>query len=217
MLIKDIMTKSVVTVSSNTSVSDAKRIMKEYGFRRLPVVDDGKLLGVVTEARLERVSPKSTTPLLWQVAYVVSHTTVRDVMETKIVTIKPTATVEQGVALAQKNRVGSLIVVDKGKVVGITTTNDFFYNVVNPVLGLGEPGTRILVTGGGDGKTAEKVLACLNKFGIETKVIWIVESYADNKKAKKDIVFHIDVEDAAPVIEELSRCGFDATERARSV
>ncbi len=217
MLIKDVMTKGVITASSNTPVSDAKRIMKEHGFRRLPVVDDGKLVGVVTEARLERVSPKSTTPLLWQVAYIVSHTTVRDVMETKIITIKPTATVEQGVALAQKHHVGSLIVVDKGKVVGIVTTNDFFYHIVNPILGIGKPGTRILVTGAGDSKSAEKALACLNKFGIELDAIWIMEADPETKKAKKDIVFQVDTEDVTPIIEELNKCGFVATIRPRKI
>jgi len=217
MLIKDVMTKGVITASGDTPISDAKRIMKEHGFRRLPVVDDGKLVGVVTEARLDRVSPKSTTPLLWQVAYVVSHTTVRDVMETKIITIKPTATVEQGVALAQKNRVGSLIVVDEGKVVGIVTTNDFFYHIVNPILGMGEPGTRILVTGGGDSKTAEEILACLNKFGVELKVIWIMEADPENKKAQKDLVIQVDTEEVTPIIKELTRCGFGAKIRPRKI
>ena len=80
MLIKDIMTKNIVTISSDTSLGDAKKIMKEHKLRRIPVVDKGKLAGIVTEERLERVSPSSTAPLLWQVSYLISHTKVKDII-----------------------------------------------------------------------------------------------------------------------------------------
>lgn len=211
MLIKDVMIKNVITVPSSTPVGDAKKLMKEGGFRRLPVVDNGKLVGIATEARLERVSPKTATPLLWQITYVVSHTTVRDVMKKKVVTIKPDATVEHAVALAQRNKVGSLVVVEGGKVVGIVTTNDLFYKIVNPTLGLGESGTRLIVPGGGDGKSAEAIIACINKLGIGIKLIWTLPSYV---AGKKDIIIQLDTEDATGVIEELQNLGYSASVRA---
>ena len=212
MLIKDVMTKNVVTVPSSTPVNDAKKIMKEHGFRRLPVVDDGKLVGIVTEGSLERVSPKTTTPLLWQITYVISHTTVKDVMRKKVVTIKPNATVEQGVALAQRCKVGALVVVKEGKVVGITTTNDFFYKIVNSTLGLGESGARLIVPGGGDGKSAEAIIACINKLGVGIKLIWTLPSSVADRK---DIIIQLDIEDATGVIKELQNLGYSASVRAR--
>ena len=211
MLIKDIMTKNVITAPSNTPVNDAKKLMKEHGFRRLPVVDDGKLVGIVTEARLERVSPKTIAPLLWQITYVVSHTTLKDVMKKKVVTVKPTATVEQAVALAQRHEVGSLVVVERGKVVGIVTTNDLFYKIVNPTLGLGESGTRLIVPGGGDGKSAEAIIACINKLGIGIKLIWTLQSFVADRK---DIIIQLDTEDATGVIKELQNLGYSASIRA---
>jgi acetoin utilization protein AcuB len=211
MLVQDVMTKNVVTAPSNTPVNDAKKLMKEQGFRRLPVVDDGKLVGIVTEARLERVSPKTVAPLLWQITYVVSHTTLKDVMKKKVVTIKPTATVEQAVALAQRHKVGVLVVVEKGKVVGITTTNDFFYKIVNPTLGLGESGARLIVLGGGNGKSAEAIIACINKLGVGIKLIWTLPSYV---AGRKDIIIQLDTEDATGVIKELQNLGYSASVRA---
>ncbi len=119
MLVQGIMTRNVITVSPKTSVVDAQKIMKEHKFRRLPVVDDsGRLVGLVTESRLERVKPQTAVPLLWQITYLISHTTVGDVMRKKVVTVKPTDTVEQAVAKAQSNKVGTLIVIDKGKIIG---------------------------------------------------------------------------------------------------
>jgi len=212
MLIKDVMTKNVVTVPSSTPVNDAKKIMKEHGFRRLPVVDDGKLVGIVTEGSLERVSPKTTAPLLWQITYVISHTTVKDVMRKKVVTIKPNATVEQGVALAQRRKVGALVVVEEGKVVGITTTNDFFYKIVNSTLGLDESGARLIVPGGGDGKSAEAIIVCINKLGVGIKLIWTLPSSVADRK---DIIIQLDIEDATGVIKELQNLGYSASVRAR--
>jgi acetoin utilization protein AcuB len=61
MYVRDIMTTNVVTIPSSTSLADAKRIMEAHRFRRLPVVDKGKLVGIVTERRLEQVSPSKAT------------------------------------------------------------------------------------------------------------------------------------------------------------
>lgn len=212
MFIKDIMTKDVITVPSNTSIGDAKKIMKEHKFRRLPVVDKGKLMGIVTEDRLERVTPSSTAPFLWQVGYLISRTTVRDIMERNVVTISPEATVEQGVALAQSRRVGALIAVKAGKVVGIITTNDFFYNIINPLLGIGEPGTRIIVPGGGEGKAAQKIITIINKLGIAIEVLWTLSNAKSNKI---DIVIQLETDDASKVITELQNAGFPASIRPR--
>ena len=65
MLVHGVMTRNVVTVSPNTSVVDALKIMKEHNFSRLPVVDrNGRLVGLVTQNRLESVKPQTTASLM---------------------------------------------------------------------------------------------------------------------------------------------------------
>ena len=213
MLVKGIMTKSVITVSPNTSVVDAQKIMREHNFRRLPVVDDnGQLVGLVTESRLERVKPRTAAPLLWQISYLISHTNVRDVMRKRVVTVKPTDTVERAIAKAQSAKVGTVIVVDRGKIVGICTTNDFFYRIVNPTLGIGESGTRILINGGGDGNSAEKIISSINRLGVRIKLIWTSPS---STAKENDITLQLDTEDATRVIKELAELGYEAKVRQR--
>ena len=213
MLVRDVMTRNVITVSPITSVADALRIMKEHNFRRLPVVDDnGQPVGMVTESRLERVKPKTTSPFLWQIAYLMSRTTVGDVMRKRLVTVKPTDTVEQAVAKAQSAKVGTLTVVDRDKIVGICTTNDFFYRITNPTLGIGQSGTRILINGGGDGKSAEKIIRCINRLGVGIKLIWTPPS---STAEENDIILQLDTEDATRVIKELAELGYEATVRQR--
>ena len=212
MLVKGVMTRDVITVSKDTPVGDALKIMKEHGFRRLPVVDKGRLVGLVTEGRLERVKPRTSAPLLWQITYLISHTAVGDVMRKRVVTVKPTDTVEQAVAKAQSAKVGTLVVLDKDKIVGICTTNDFFYKIVNPTLGLGESGVRILINGGGDSKSAEKIISCINRLGVGIKLIWTSPS---STAKENDITLQLDTEDATNVIKELEKLGYPASIRAR--
>jgi len=70
MLVQDVMTRRVVTITPETTAVDALKIMKEHNFSRLPVVDDkGRLAGLVTERRLERIKPPTSTPRLLQITY----------------------------------------------------------------------------------------------------------------------------------------------------
>jgi acetoin utilization protein AcuB len=208
MLIIDVMTRNVITAKRDTPVAEAQKIMKEHNFRRLPVVDDeGRPIGIVTADRLERVKPPTTTPLLWQITYLLSRTTVGDVMRKRVVTVKPTDSVEQAIAKAQAAKVGTIIVVEKGKIVGICSTNDFFYGIVNPTLGIGESGSRIIVIGGGEGKQAEKIIGYINKLGIEIKVIWAIFSQIIKKN---NLVLHLETEDASNIVEELKKMGYEA-------
>jgi len=107
MYTKDIMTMNVVTIPSTTSITDAKRIMEAHNIRRLPVVDRGKLVGLVTERRLEQYTPSKATSLsVWEVSYILAKRTVKEIMEKNIITVTPDITVEEAVATAQNHGVG---------------------------------------------------------------------------------------------------------------
>ena len=105
-----------------------------------------------------------------------------------------------------------LMVVDGGQVVGISTTNDFFYKIVNPILGLGTPGTRIEVIGAGSGKGLEEVISTVNKQGLEIVTLHI-EMLPD--KAEKDICIHVDSNDVKELVNELKSKGYKVNLRKR--
>ena len=215
MLIRDIMTTNVVTLPSNTSIISAKRIMDSNKFRRLPVVDKGKLVGLVTADRLERFNLPQTAHGMWELTYGLAalyRTPVKQIMRKNVVIATPDMTVEEALAVAQTNRVGSLIVVDDGEVVGIVTTNDFFYRIVNKVLGVGESGRRILVDGGGEGKAMEEIISTINKHNLEIITLHII---AAPKATKKDIVVHLDCDDESKFVAELRDKGYKVELRKR--
>jgi acetoin utilization protein AcuB len=208
MLVIDVMTKDVITVNRNTPVLDALKIMHEHGFRRLPVIDEyGHPLGVVSQNAIEALKPQSGFPMIWQIGPWAAHHTVEEIMNKKIVTVKPTDTVEIATTKAQNAKVGSLLVIEDGKIVGVVTTNDIFYKVVNPTLGIGETGSRVVSVGGGTGQRAENIISAINRLGVEIKVIWSVYSQS-NKKF--NLVLHLAIDDARCVIGELTKLGYEA-------
>jgi len=213
MNVRDIMTTNVVTIPSSTSLADAKRIMEAHRFSRLPVVDKGKLVGIVTEHRLESVSPSKATSLtVWELTYLLEKTPVKKIMERDVVTVSPDMSAEESLAVAQGHKVGALVVVEDGRVVGIATTNDFFYKIVNPILGLGEPGSRIEVTGGGNGKALEEIISTVNKLGLEITTIHI-EQLPEAKA--RDVCVHVNSEDVKKLVSALKAKGYKVSVRQR--
>jgi acetoin utilization protein AcuB len=213
MNVRDIMTTNVVTIPSSISIADAKRIMEAHRIRRLPVVDKGKLVGIVTDRRLESVSPSKATSLtVWELSYLLDKTTVKEIMERDVITVSPDMSAEESLAVAQGNKVGALVVVEDGRVVGIATTNDFFYKIVNPILGLGQPGSRIEIIGGGEGKALEKIISTANKLGLEITTVHI-EQLPEAKE--KDVCVHVDTEDVSQLVSELKGKGYKVSVRRR--
>ncbi|MBW2077196.1 MAG: histidine kinase [Deltaproteobacteria bacterium] len=215
MFVKDVMTMNVVSIPSNTSIADAKRIMEAHKIRRLPVVDRGRLAGIVTERRLEQYTPsKSTSLSVWEIGYLLGNTPVKDIMEKNVVTVTPDMTVEEALGVAQNQGVGAVPVVENGRLVGIVTTNDFFYKIANPVLGIGMPGTRVEVIGKGRDTVIEDVVSLANKQGIRIITIHVI-SIAEEPGEKKDIVIHLDTEDTTAFVEETKKKGYEVIVRMR--
>jgi acetoin utilization protein AcuB len=213
MIVADIMTTNVVSVSSNTSLAEARRIMDAHRVRRLPVVDKGKLVGVVTSGALDRMGPSQlTTFSVHELGYLVNKITVQEVMRREVVTVTPDMTVEEAVALAQSKKVGMLVVVEGDKVVGVATTNDFFYKILNPILGINIPGTRIIVRNCNKGPDIEKVVATINKLKVGITNLFLIDL---PEAGKHDLVVHLDVENCTRCIEEIKKLGCPVEERAR--
>lgn len=211
MLVRDIMTSNVITISSDTPVFEAEKLMEFHKIERLPVVDRGKLVGLVTKDTLLKASPsKATSFSRGELYYLLSKLLVKDIMRKKVVTVSPDTTVEQAAATAQKNKVGCLLVLKGNKVVGIVTTNDFFYKILNPLLGIGESGKRIIVHGAGEPAGMRKVLEALAKADIEVKNFCSLKS---SKTGKKDFVLHLNTENVSSLLKQLKGLGFTVEER----
>jgi acetoin utilization protein AcuB len=112
MQIVNLMTSDPVTIHSHENLSKAKSIMDAGHFRRVPVVEDGRLVGILTERDLREYT-----------GYLES-TRVNAAMRTELVTVTPYGTVEDAARLMLKHKIGGLPIVADGKLVGIVTTSD---------------------------------------------------------------------------------------------
>ncbi len=210
MFVRDVMTYNVVTVPSTIPVLEAERLLESHKFERLPVVDKGKLVGLVTKDTLLKASPSPATSLSrGELLYVLSKLTVKEIMKKNVVAVTPDTTIEQATEIAQQNRVGCLVVLEGERVVGILTTNDIFYKVINPLFGIGEKGKRIIVYGAGEVEQMQKVFDCVKKMGLKIKNLW-----RPTGTEKKDLVLHMETEDVGKLVSQLKKEGFSAEERS---
>lgn len=127
-LVKDLMTRDVITISPDTSLAEAHHLMKSYGVRRLPVVEHGELIGIVTRGDIRGAEPSGATTLsIWEINYLLARTTVRDIMTPRPLTIQQSATVSEAAKLMLNKKISGLPVVDMaGNVIGILTESDIF-------------------------------------------------------------------------------------------
>jgi acetoin utilization protein AcuB len=145
MRVKDFMKTNVIAVPSNTSIYDALKIMKENNIKRMPIVDNGKLVGIVTRRGLKEATPsKATTLSIYELNYLLSKMTVKDVMRKKVITIPPDFSFEAAAYTMHKYQIGGLPVVEDKKLVGFVTSNDLFQVMVH-MNGLEMEASRITV------------------------------------------------------------------------
>ena len=120
------MTKNPMTVTADTKVDEVAHLMKKHNFRRLPVVDDGKLVGFLSDSDLMRVAPSPATTLSrYEINSLLAKICVRDIMKKDVVSVNVGATIEEAALIMYKNKIGGMPVVSNmGAVVGVVTETD---------------------------------------------------------------------------------------------
>lgn len=143
MLVHDRMTHNPVTVREDTSLYDALKIMRDNKVRRLPVLDkDGKLVGIVSEKDLLYASPSPATSLsVWEIGYLTSKITVRELMTREVITICEDCPMEEAARIMVDNKIGGLPVTRGDQLVGIITETDLF-KIFLELMGAREQGSR---------------------------------------------------------------------------
>lgn len=137
---KDVMTSNPLTISPRESLGSALSLMERRQVRRLPVVNNGKLVGIITKNDIYSAvrvrTDRNLSPKLREI-------TVEEIMSRHLITASQEDPIEQCALTMVTNRVSGLPVLDKEKnIVGIITETDIFKVFVN-MLGIHEGGTRL--------------------------------------------------------------------------
>lgn len=205
MFVANRMTANPVTIAANATVADASEIMRNNKFRRLPVVENGKLVGIVTDRDLREVSPSPATSLsIFELNYLLAKMMVKDIMKKKVITINADATIEEAALLMYKNKISGLVIVDENKaVVGVLTETDIFKTFVD-AMGLASGKTRITVDVADKVGVLYEITSAFAELGysITSLVSYPLE---DNTF---ELVIRADVQDVKQLTDKLNAVGY---------
>ena len=207
MKVKDRMTVDVKTVSLDTNITEAFRIMKENKIRRLPVMQGKELIGIVTLTDLNRASPSAATSLsIHELNYLLAKTRIKGIpRKQQVFTVSSQSYIETAAKIMRQHRISGLPVMDDEQLVGIVTETDIFDALID-ILGVKQPHSRIdLYVPSGPGSLAEitGIIA-----GHGSNIINAVVYY-DEKKFRYKIIIRIEEPNGIEIAEELKKKGFE--------
>ena len=143
LLVENWMNPNVITVDADDSMLDATKLLKEHNIRHLPVLEKGKLVGVITDRDLKRAAPSDATALeAHELLYLIANIKVREIMTKNPITVPYNYTIEEAAELLLQARISGMPVVDKdGDVIGTITQTDLF-KVLISLTGVGKKGVQ---------------------------------------------------------------------------
>lgn len=195
MLVRRRMTPEVVTVPPTASVADALDTLNAHDIRHLPVVDAGRLVGIVTDRDLRLALTGRP-----------NETLVTDVMTPDPVTVSPTATVEATARTMVERALGCVPVVQDGELVGILTDSDLLRAFVE-IFARRAPHTRIeLLAPDRPGELARVV----RLIGVDHEINLTSVMVAPPTGQRSLVVLHAETKDVGPVLADLRRLGYEA-------
>jgi acetoin utilization protein AcuB len=160
--VKDSMAREVTTLSPGDTAGDALALCRERRIRHLPVVEDGILVGIVSDRDLRSATPAFGDPAR---ASALAEIRVGDVMAREVITADPEDPIDDAANTMRERRINCLPVVEGGELVGIITSSDVMESLVY-LLGAHEPGSRMEVVVPDRPGTLAGVAGLIGELGI---------------------------------------------------
>jgi acetoin utilization protein AcuB len=183
------MTKKVFTVSPDDSVSDALRLMKEQGIKHIPVVMGDRIKGIISDRDIKEFTPSKATSLdIYELHYLLAQAKVKDIMKTEVITTTPDTPVEAAAMTMFDRHIGSLPVVERGRLTGIISDRDIFRVLVD-ITGVRHGGHRIFLTIEDRPGSIKEVADIIRKCGFRLQSV--LTSYEGAKEGSRDLVIRI--------------------------
>jgi acetoin utilization protein AcuB len=207
MLVRDVLTPIVISVTPKTTLPEAVRLMRERGIRHLPVVEDGKLVGIVSDRDLKRAMASPATSLeVHELTYLLNRLAVGEIMTRTVITIGAMFPVEEAARLMVMEKVSALPVTDADRLIGIVTETDVLDLFVR-AMGAGTPSSRLDVRlGDRQNALAEVVRITENAGAVVSSVMTLVD-----RDGRKEAVLRLATINPAPAVKALEAQGYTVT------
>lgn len=205
MLVGNRMTSEVVTASSGTTLADALALMQERRIRHLPVVEDGRVTGIVSDRDVRGAAPPAgSMPDEERLRFLREHR-LGEIMRKEVISVDPTTPVEEAARLMATRKIGCLPVLDSDRLVGMLTASDLLRGFVD-LFGMNRPSSRIEVRIPNRPGELARVVRCI---GVEHKIN-IAGMVTPSVSPRESIaVIRIQTLDPRAVVEGLRGLGYD--------
>ena len=203
LLVRDSMTREVVTVGSETTAAEALALCREKGIRHLPVLEGGWLVGMISDRDLRSATPALGDP---DRAEALERIRVADEMAKEVATVRPEDPIEEAAIEMYERKIGCLPVVDDDDLVGIVTSSDVMRAFVR-LVGAHAPGSRLEVALSRRPGAFAGVAGILQSAGVNIVSV-LASSKGEDEAGERVAVFRIDTIDPRRVVEGLEAAGY---------
>ena len=216
LLVRDWMTEHLVTLSPEASVAEALTLCRKRRIRHIPILEEGRLVGIVSDRDLRDASPALGDP---ERARTLQEIRVADVMSREVITVDPQDSIENAAQQMYELKIESLPVVSEGAVadggstvaeqelLGIVTSSDVMRALVT-LAGLPEPGCRIEVSVPNREGILAEVADKIRDLHVD---IFDVLSDPDRRSGKRTLIFQLATADPSSVMQSLKTAGYEVT------
>ena len=209
MLVINWMSTRLVGVDPDDSMSQAIRLLKENHIGRLPVIKEGKLVGIVSDKDLKRAGASDATALeVHELAYLLSRVKIKDIMTPKPKTVHIYDTIEEAALVMLENKISGVPVVDdSGAVVAMLTQSDIFRALIS-LTGVTRGGVQFAVDLPDEPGSIKQAADVVRRYG--GRMVSILTSYARVAEGRRRVYFRmksIDRSKLMQIKEELSQVG----------
>ena len=205
MYVRDRMTKDPYTIQASAGITELMGLMREKNLKRVPVLDGEKVVGMISNSDIDKVSPTKATSLsVFEINYLLSKVQVKDAMKRNITVISPDELIEDAAVEMRAGRVSAVPVVENGKLVGIMTGSDLFDALID-VLGARLVGTRFVVSTKDKGGVLSEVSTIISNHGVNILHLAVVRHDEDNSA---DMILRVDSLEVEEILQEIEAKGY---------
>ncbi len=207
MLVETWMSKPVITVEANDPMQKATELLKDHHIRILPVMADGKLVGIITDRDLKRASASDANSLeIHELVYLLSKIKVKEIMTKEPIAIPPYYTLEETARVLLENKIsGAPVVSDKGKVIGIITRDDMLKVLVN-MTGVDKRGVQFVFQVEDRPRSVHELTDVIRRYG--GRMVSILTSYEKAPPGQRNVcirAYRIDRKILPQLLEDLEK------------
>jgi acetoin utilization protein AcuB len=211
MLIRDIMLTDAVTATTDVRLPELVRLLQRRGFRHVPIVDAGKLIGIVSDRDVKQSMASAALAADGKKReHLLGALTAGDIMTRRLVTIGPTAGVEEAARLMAMHRVSALPVTERDRLLGIVTETDILRLFVR-ALGVLEPSSRLEVIALDPASPLTEVVRAVEDTGARISSVMTLEA----PSGEREVVLRLTTIDARPAVAALEARGFSVRPAGR--